>query len=91
MCVGFGGGADIGAALSSNGAVVLVLVLAWVSVVVTAVDGRAVPVVPLALQDTQVCSAEGGVAQRVTHGIDGRVNVAEVVEEVPQLGWDARA
>lgn len=55
------------------------------SVVVAAIHRRTIPVVPFALQDTQVRSAEGRVAQRVAHRIYGRIDVAQIVEKVPQL------
>lgn len=49
----------------------------------------AVAGVPLAGEDADVGAPEGGVAQSVAHGVDGRVDVAQGVEEVPQLSGDA--
>lgn len=53
-------------------------------VVEAAVHGGTLSVVPLARQDAQVSSSEAGVAQGVTHRVDCTVDVAQVVEEVPQ-------
>lgn len=44
---------------------------------------------PLALEDAHIGAAEGRVAERVAHGVDGAVDVAQVVEEVPQARGDA--
>ena len=44
---------------------------------------------PLALEDAHVRPAEGRVAERVAHRVDGAVDVAQVVEEVPERGRDA--
>lgn len=60
-------------------------------VVETAVHGDPVPAVPFASQYSYVSPAEGGVEERVTHGVDGAVDVAEIVKEVPQLLRYARA
>lgn len=58
-----------------------------VTLVVYASDhALAVARVPLAGEDADVGAPEGGVAQGVAHGVDGRVDVAQGVEEVPQLG-----
>jgi hypothetical protein len=59
------------------------------SVVVSAVEGSAVARLPLALDDLDVGLAEGLVAQGVAEGVDGRVDVAEEVEEVPHALTDA--
>lgn len=39
--------------------------------------------VPLALEYPDVGHAESGVAQGVTHWVDGAVDVAQVIEKVP--------
>jgi len=59
------------------------------SVVVSAVEGSAVARLPLAFDDLDVGLAESLVAQGVAEGVDGRVDVAEEVEEVPHALADA--
>lgn len=47
---------------------------------------RLSPGVPLALEYAHVRHAKRGVAQRVAHRVDGAVDVAQIVEEVPYAG-----
>lgn len=56
------------------------------SVVKSPVYRGPVSVVPLALKYTQIRAPKTGVAQRVAHGIYRGINIAQIVEEVPQLG-----
>lgn len=59
---------------------------------VSPIDASPVPAVPLALEYAHVGPAEGRVAEGVADRIDGAVDVAEIVEEVPELlGYAARA
>lgn len=43
---------------------------------------------PFTLEDSEVRSPKTGVAQSVAHRVDRRVNVAQVVKEIPQLRRD---
>ena len=54
------------------------------SVVVAVLRPRPRSCPPAAGEDAQVGPPEGGVAQRVQHRVDGGVDVAEVVGEVPK-------
>lgn len=57
-----------------------------VLIVDAALDGRFGARVPFAGKDSNVGAPEGSVTQSVANGIDGTVNVTEVIGEVPQLG-----
>lgn len=52
-------------------------------IVIAAVHGGAVPVMPFALEDPQVRSPETGVAQGVAHRVNRGVYVAQVIKEIP--------
>lgn len=54
-------------------------------IVETPVHRRPVPVVPLALQYAKISATEARVAQRVAHRIYRRIDVAQVIEKVPDV------
>ena len=59
----------------------------FVSAVVVFVDRLLLAVPPLAAEDAHISFPEGGVTVGVAEGVDGRVDVAEAVGDVPdQLG-----
>ena len=59
---------------------------------VAPIDPSPFPVVPLALQYAHVGLAEGRIAERVEYRVNGTVDVAQIVEKVPELlGYAAGA
>ncbi len=54
------------------------------SSVVVSVDGLPGPGSPSACEDPHVCAPEGRVAQCVEHGVHRRIDVAEIVRELPE-------
>jgi len=62
----------------------------WIRIgdlVVNASDhALAIACVPFAGEDADVGASKGGIAEGIAHGIYGRVDVAEGIKEIPQLG-----
>ena len=73
--------------LLPNNQFVCLFVCLFASSVVVLVDRLLLAVPPLAGEDAHISFPEGGVTEGVAEGVDGRVDVAEAVGDVPdQLG-----
>lgn len=60
-------------------------------IVEAAVHRSAVAIMPLAGENPHVGSPEGSVTQCIAHGVNGAVDITQVIEEVPELLRDALA
>lgn len=56
---------------------------------VTPVYASSIATLPLALENSHICSAKSSIAKRVTHRVNGAVDVTKVIKKVPQFFRDA--